>query len=1367
MAHDLSKGLKRRGKIGFLDRKNGPSGTKYGPNSPFVPRNNSKLLAEYFENESTAGDGSRLLDTSRFGTRRTGQQGRCYTADGTDDEVNYGDIGTAIWFSGWVKLNSDNQCLFSLSNNTNTNVIVAAGVLTAGATLTLSGIKVDNVTKNATEAGALLNDNLYHFLSCGIGDGLGGGSTANNVRFFTDGTNHGSVSGFDWRFYSTTPTADELTEAYSGRGARNIAAMSKYALWDKMDTQSGVASYDSSGNGLTGALTNITAANFHATQDIYSFQNQVGYNRPIDRSSTVGGVAMSYPFAAQPASSYEISYWVKCENYAAASVFLLSWDNVNGLGHYFQGSGVLRAKHIAVNLPTTKSYADGLWHRVLVTWNGSTLTLQVDSETVSTACVGSISSANLLNALYSLGATTTHISNLKVIIDGQTIFDSKQGDPSIDLSGNGNSATGLGGSVLGSGIDVYTPRDESDSTNDVLGNPLTYTSTRPNDGALINSSCLTADGTLYIAAAHLAGTETVVRSGGTSTPSISAGRIDFTAGTCWDLLLSDGTYYPLADCWGTPISNAAADGDDGVLTNATLASAWGATQDDFHYNTLNGFSLYEHASTAAIRAPFVNGSARSFTPPTGYTLTAHYPAGSHLIPAETEINFNPDSTPEMENVYTESVFNGTTSHGYVTNNSVLNFTDYLTVSCWAKSDLSDVTSNSDVLVSMYESTGSLQVWRMEITTGEFFRFMIGNSGGTGMTNETADVAKPIDSWNHYAATFESGTVKLYINGELQSSSSSSSHAAVLNGRSAPLLIGAFNWSAGGGGQQEWDGSIRNIRVYRGDSSGLSNSQILRDMMESESQPQFDSQTVITSYDLVKDTIDRSGNNLHATNNGITFTQKTLPSTYSFGDYLGDDSIINKTIKFDKVGWGATFDGSSYVNIGNRDKLRITTEPFEIEAEIKLTGTGAYDIFSKYQTASNKRCYRFYVSNGDLFFTTTDNGSTTATLIGSVSVNDGGWHRVKVVRETASSTSAKIYIDGVEDAGVAGSIDSSIYDANSVASIGAYNLDATPAGEFEGNIRDVRVTVNGVIVGEWELSKDAKDGSANDYHGTNTGVTFNSPDSEYSMNIYSQPPFGKNSQFSKKYNKSRFAPSYIPYVLDRIGGVVGCWSTRQLMSTGSGNIIRGRDATTNEQDFTGAGYPAGVVTLASGGDAFTPQLYDQSGNANHATQAVAASQPKLVDTGSLIVDASGRPVMEFGGSQSFTITKDLNIESLVLRIKTSDLTYIIGDSVGDGSTFMLAASQGSPSVLYRNSGSLSYYVNGVSQSWANRGDAYTTLSAGIFLTLVITGLDLSLYAAQISFFGYAGFQFSGQIALMAAFDKNLTQSEITQLHNALA
>jgi hypothetical protein len=106
----------------------------------------------------------------------------------------------------------------------------------------------------------------------------------------------------------------------------------------------------------------------------------------------------------------------------------------------------------------------------------------------------------------------------------------------------------------------------------------------------------------------LAGTETVVRSGGTSTPSISAGRIDFTVGTCWDLLLSDGTYYPLSNCNGIGISDASGNENHGILTSAVLANAWGATQDEFNYNLLNGHHLcyqpaiqvYSGASAATI-----------------------------------------------------------------------------------------------------------------------------------------------------------------------------------------------------------------------------------------------------------------------------------------------------------------------------------------------------------------------------------------------------------------------------------------------------------------------------------------------------------------------------------------------------------------------------------------------------------------------------------------------------------------------------------------------------------------------------------------------------------------------------------------------
>jgi hypothetical protein len=105
---------------------------------------------------------------------------------------------------------------------------------------------------------------------------------------------------------------------------------------------------------------------------------------------------------------------------------------------------------------------------------------------------------------------------------------------------------------------------------------------------LTGSNCLTADGTLYIAAAHLAGTETVVSSGGTSTPTISAGRIDFTAGTCWDLTLSDGTHYPLSEGGGIGIYDDSGANNHGILTSATLASAWAGSQDEYHNNIIRG-----------------------------------------------------------------------------------------------------------------------------------------------------------------------------------------------------------------------------------------------------------------------------------------------------------------------------------------------------------------------------------------------------------------------------------------------------------------------------------------------------------------------------------------------------------------------------------------------------------------------------------------------------------------------------------------------------------------------------------------------------------------------------------------------------------
>ena len=577
---------------------------------PGYIKQNARAL--YAAGLGAAFDSTKLLDQSplHLGTRRTGQQGRCYTSDGTDDEVNYGDIGTAIWFSGWVKLNSDNQCLFSLSNDTNTNVIVTAGVLTAGATLTLSGIKVDNVTKNATEAGALLNDNLYHFLSCGIGDGLGGGSTADDVRFFTDGTNHGSVSGFDWRFYSTTPAADELTEAYSGTGARNIASMSKYALWDKMDTQSGVTSYDSSGNGLTGTLTNITAANFHATQDVYSFQNQVGYNLsgavfiPRDESDPTNDV-LGNP----------LTYTGTRPN--DATLINSSCLDLNGTNQV-----VRVADNTALDI--TDNLTVCVWAKTAVSNPSAEVIIgKYDTGVGKREWMIRIDASKLQVFLGTSGGTgnqnvlsNSAISNLTSF--NHFAFTFKGGVVALFANGVSVSATASGT------LPTLLNNEDADLT---LGSILSS-----------NASNFLWDGQILDARIYAGGSTVLTAAQILSIYEDGINNVEFEG---QDLRAR----YVCAESAGAGVLDYSGNGNDGTIENA--ASNWGVTQDVLHANLLEGFSLYEHASSDPIRVKFVNGSARSFTPPAGYTLAGHYPVGNYRRPAETEINFNPDSTPEM------------------------------------------------------------------------------------------------------------------------------------------------------------------------------------------------------------------------------------------------------------------------------------------------------------------------------------------------------------------------------------------------------------------------------------------------------------------------------------------------------------------------------------------------------------------------------------------------------------------------------------------------------------------------------------------------------------------------------------------------
>jgi len=104
-----------------------------------------------------------------------------------------------------------------------------------------------------------------------------------------------------------------------------------------------------------------------------------------------------------------------------------------------------------------------------------------------------------------------------------------------------------------------------------------------------------------------------------------------------------------------------------------------------------------------------------------------------------------------------------------------------------------------------------------------------------------------------------------------------------------------------------------------------------------------------------------------------------------------------------------------------------------------------------------------------------------------------------------------------------------------------------------------------------------------------------------------------------------------FILDKFTGAEAAYSLRKL-SKDTTNVVRvRRDSDNAEQDFTAAEVSDG--TLASwvgvGNDGLVTTWYDQSGNNKDALQTVAASQPKIVSSGVVIL-TNGKPCVSPDG-----------------------------------------------------------------------------------------------------------------------------------------
>jgi hypothetical protein len=112
----------------------------------------------------------------------------------------------------------------------------------------------------------------------------------------------------------------------------------------------------------------------------------------------------------------------------------------------------------------------------------------------------------------------------------------------------------------------------------------------------------------------------------------------------------------------------------------------------------------------------------------------------------------------------------------------------------------------------------------------------------------------------------------------------------------------------------------------------------------------------------------------------------------------------------------------------------------------------------------------------------------------------------------------------------------------------------------------------------------------------------------------------------------------PYVglLDTYPSAAAAYSVRLLKSDYTGNAIRVRRSSDNtEQDIGFVNNEldtSSLTTFCGAGNGFVTTWYDQSGNANNATQTTAANQPQIVSSGS-VINVNSKPCLQFTSSSA--------------------------------------------------------------------------------------------------------------------------------------
>ena len=211
-----------------------------------------------------------------------------------------------------------------------------------------------------------------------------------------------------------------------------------------------------------------------------------------------------------------------------------------------------------------------------------------------------------------------------------------------------------GGAVLTANKDtdstyIPVPNNYLDTSVDAYGNTALYNGVIKRSGQVKAGQVATWDGSAQLEFSTLSGI-TIAESQGTSTPSVDADTIEFTAGTCWELLLSNGARFPMCEGDSTIIHDVnPGTATNGTLTGATFPDFWAGSSDDDSALYVIRHGWNDLAGDGSLMQP-----ANTYGHIPGTTSTVSNPSGDWFnggTDSTTVIDWNPYDLKEINDSY--------------------------------------------------------------------------------------------------------------------------------------------------------------------------------------------------------------------------------------------------------------------------------------------------------------------------------------------------------------------------------------------------------------------------------------------------------------------------------------------------------------------------------------------------------------------------------------------------------------------------------------------------------------------------------------------------------------------------------------------